>query len=219
MAIQRISPTAASGNILSAKGIATRRHIIETAANLMLTRGVEGTTIETIQHEANVSPSQLYHYFSDKHDLVLAVLEYQTESVLAMQRQGLQELRAFADLYTWRDIMVRTQQQFHCIGGCPIGSLSSQIGRSDHIARQAIVQAMSRWEHTLQAGLDSMREHGILRQETPTRQLAVTLLATVQGGMLLTDIHTATTSFEMALNTVIEHIASYRAGGAEATLS
>lgn len=212
-------PMASNGNKLSAKGLITRQYIIETAAGLMLTHGVEATTLETIQNEASVSPSQLYHYFSDKHAIVLAVLDYQTESVLAVQRQGLVQLKTFADLHTWRDIMVHSQQELNCAGGCPIGSLTNQVGRTDHIARQAILQAMSRWEHTLQTGLEAMRKEGILRPETPTRRLAVTLLATVQGGLLLTDIYAATTSLEVALNTVIEHIASYRTEDAPAMLS
>jgi TetR/AcrR family transcriptional regulator, transcriptional repressor for nem operon len=212
-------PTASNGNKLSTKGLTTRQHIIEISAELMLKHGVEATTLEMIQNEAGVSPSQLYHYFSDKHAIVLAVLDYQTESVLAVQRQGLAQLRTFADLYTWRDIMVHSQQGLDCAGGCPIGSLTNQVGRTDHIARQAILRAMNRWESTLQTGLETMRKEGVLQPRTPARQLAVTLLATVQGGLLLTDIHAATTSLEVALNTVIEHIASYRVDDAPAMLS
>jgi TetR/AcrR family transcriptional repressor of nem operon len=204
----RLSPaTASNGNQLSGKGLATKQRIVEVAADLMLIHGVEATTLEVIQHEANVSPSQLYHYFGDKHHLVSAVLDYQTETVLAAQRSGLRELTTFADLYKWRDIMINTQKQIHCIGGCPIGSLSNQITRSDHILRSAVIQAMSRWEGVLQTGLDTMRDNGILLPTAPTKQLAVSLLAAVQGGLLLTDLRADTEPLELAINTAIDYIA------------
>ena len=60
---------------LTPKGERTRARIVEAAARLIHQRGVAGTTLDDVKAAAEVSGSQLYHYFPDKDDLVQAVIE------------------------------------------------------------------------------------------------------------------------------------------------
>lgn len=69
---------------LTTKGRATRDRIVAAASELMLQRGVARTTIEDIQEAADISTSQMYHYFADRNDLVTAVIDFQTDQVLAV---------------------------------------------------------------------------------------------------------------------------------------
>jgi len=61
---------------LTAKGERTRGRIVEEAARLIYERGVAATTLDEIKAAAEVSGSQLYHYFPDKDELVRAVINY-----------------------------------------------------------------------------------------------------------------------------------------------
>src|SRR3712207_5595474 len=95
---------------LTAKGEATRARIVAAAAGLMYERGVAGTSTEDVLAAAGVtSPSQLYHYFGDKRSLVRAVIQYQTELMLAFQTPLLSRLDSFEALETWRDAVVQAQ--------------------------------------------------------------------------------------------------------------
>jgi AcrR family transcriptional regulator len=58
---------------------------VEEAAALIHERGVAGTTLEDVKVAAEVSGSQLYHYFPDKNELVQAVIEYVFRSHGAMR--------------------------------------------------------------------------------------------------------------------------------------
>ena len=53
-----------------------------------------------------------------------------------------------------------------------------------------------------------MKERGDLPARSKPDDLAVALLAAVQGGILLSQIYGRTDPMEVALDTVIEHIAS-----------
>ena len=53
---------------LTPKGARTRARIVEEAAALIHERGVAGTTLEDVKVAAEVSGSQMYHYFPDKND-------------------------------------------------------------------------------------------------------------------------------------------------------
>src|SRR5579875_2797614 len=73
---------------LTPKGARTRARIGEEAAALIHERGVAGTSLEDVKVAAEVSGSQLYHYFPDKDELVQAVIDYQAETIVNRQRQA-----------------------------------------------------------------------------------------------------------------------------------
>ena len=76
---------------LTPKGERTRARIVEKAAALIHERGVAATTLEDVKVAAEVSGSQLYHYFPDKHDLVQAVIDYQADAIVKRQRHVLEK--------------------------------------------------------------------------------------------------------------------------------
>ena len=62
---------------------------MEEAAALIHEHGVASTTLEDVKVAAEVSGSQMYHYFPDKHDLVQAVIDYQADTIVKRQRHAL----------------------------------------------------------------------------------------------------------------------------------
>src|SRR3954447_1680438 len=74
---------------LTAKGAHTRARIVQAAAALIHERGVAGTTLEEVKAAADVSGSQMYHYFPHKNELVQAVIDYQADTIVKHNRQAL----------------------------------------------------------------------------------------------------------------------------------
>ncbi len=195
----------------TAKGLATRTRIISAAAELVFAHGVARTAIEDVQRRADVSASQMYHYFTDKNDLIRAVIAHQTDGILAAQRPVIDELDSFAALERWRDLLIDLQEQRHCAGGCPIGSIAAELADDDPNARADLAAGFERWEAPIRAGLARMRARGDLRPDTDTDTLALALLVALQGGLLLTQTRRNTTSLRAGLDTVLAHIRTYAA--------
>lgn len=197
---------AVGGRPLTAKGRSTRARIVEAASRLVLENGVEHTTIDDIQREATVNASQLYHYFADKNELIHAVIDHQTEGVLAVHRPTLTRLDGFEGLQAWRELVVGLVRGQECVGGCPIGSLASNLAESDAAARKALQESFARWEELLRDGLCAMRDNGTLGPQADPGALALALLAAVQGGLLLSQTRRDTVALEAALDTAIAHL-------------
>ena len=193
---------------LTRKGQATRDRIVAAAAALIFEHGVAGTSIEDVQAAAGVSSSQLYHYFGDKKTLVRAVVAYQTQAVLDAQQPLLGGLDSLDALRTWGDAIVSLQRQRHCQGGCPIGSLASELAETWPEARAELADGFGRWEEAIRAGLRAMHGRGELRQDADPDQLALATLAALQGGLLLTQTRRDTAALEAALGAIFDHIAS-----------
>jgi TetR/AcrR family transcriptional repressor of nem operon len=193
---------------LTPKGERTRERIISSAADLMFDRGVSATTIDDVRAAAEVSASQLYHYFSDKAALVQAVIQYQADRVVGSQEPSLAHLDSIQGLRAWRDGVVEMQRQTQCRGGCPIGSLASELADQDEQARSDIAAGFERWHAGIRGGLRAMQDRGRLAAGADADDLALATLTAAQGGLLLGQVHRTTRPLEVALDAMIALIES-----------
>jgi TetR/AcrR family transcriptional regulator, transcriptional repressor for nem operon len=195
---------------LTPKGRATRERIVEAAAGLMFRQGVAATSIDDVRKVAGVSGSQMTHYFRDKRSLVRAVIAWQADAVLEQHRQpALGGLDTFEALDLWAELNIARQRELHCEGGCSLGSLAGELARTDAETRAALAAGFTRWEALFRDGLQAMRDRGDLRPDADPAQLAAGLLASLQGGMLLTQTTRDIRHAEAALKTALDHIRSY----------
>ena len=204
-----MSAASPSGRGLTRKGQETRQRIVDAAADLIFEQGVAHTTIEDVRAAADVSSSQLYHYFDDKPALVRAVVDHQADTIVGGQQTF--DLSSLGGLRAWRDWVVEHQRELNCRGGCPIGSLGSELAETDPGARDQVSEAFKRWEAAIQSGLRAMHARGRLTPDADPDTLALALLAALQGGLLLTQIERDTKPLEAALDAMLELIA--RLGG------
>ena len=191
---------------LTTKGRATRERIVAAASELMLWRGVARTTIEDIQDAAAISTSQMYHYFADKDDLVSAVIDFQTDQVLSLQQLGLDRIESIEDLRRWREIMVGVVRKQGGAGGCPLGSMASELSECDPVARARLTRSFAQWENMISDGLASVAARGELAEGTDVNRIALAMLAAIQGGLLLSQVRRDTAPLEAAVDTMIEHL-------------
>jgi TetR/AcrR family transcriptional regulator, transcriptional repressor for nem operon len=204
-----MSTASSSHRRLTRKGQETRQRIVDAAAGLIFVRGVAQTTIDDVREAANVSSSQLYHYFDDKPALVRAVVNHQADVMVGMQATF--DFATLDGLRAWRDWLVEHQREIDGVGGCPIGSLGSELAETDPEARAGVAAAFNRWEAAIHNGLREMHARGRLAPDADPDALALALLAALQGGLLLTQIQRNTRPLEAALDAMLELVA--RLGG------
>ena len=195
-------------SVLTPKGEATRERILLAAAELMYDQGVAATSIDEVKTAAGASSSQLYHYFADKRALVAAVIERQTELVLGFHEPRLLAVDDLESLRGWRDAIVGAVRARSGAGGCPIGSLGSELADRDPAHREALAAAYHRWEESIRSGLERMRRRGQLSADADPADLAVALLAALQGGLLLAQVQRSAEPLRTALDAMIERIAA-----------
>ena len=186
---------------LTAKGERTRARIVEEAARLIHERGVAGTTLDDVKAAAEVSGSQLYHYFPDKEELVQAVIDYQAQTIVNNQRHA--NLGSVKGLRAWRNMVVAVAKDTQAKGGCPLGSLGGQLAESDLEARALIAAGFEQWSTAISDGLRTLHADGRLPSDIDPDDLAVTLLATLQGGLLLAQMQRSARPFETAVDTLL----------------
>ncbi|WP_370279224.1 TetR/AcrR family transcriptional regulator [Pontibacterium sp.] len=118
-----------------------RLHLITTAFTLFYQKGVHAVGINEILAESGVAKKTLYHHFSSKDDLVLAVLEYRDECFrnwlqarLEAAPLGIEKIDALFDaLDDWFNDRVDVLLPFH---GCFFINVSGEYSELEHPLHQ-----------------------------------------------------------------------------------
>jgi TetR/AcrR family transcriptional repressor of nem operon len=190
----------------TARGAATRARIVDAATELVRAHGAANTTIDEVIEASKVSKSQIYHYFADKDDLVLAVIQRQAECVLGAHEALLRKLHSLAGLRRWRDAVVELTRQTNCAGGCPLGSLAAELSEAPR-TRAALADSFARWASYFEAAFERMQTRAGGGASGDLKELSEAMLASLQGGLLLAQTMRSTRPLELALDMAIEHVA------------
>ncbi len=197
---------------LTRRGEATRNRIVSAAAQLMTDRGVAAVGMLDVRRAANVSGSQLTHYFGDKQSLIRAVVEHQAEAVVEVHRsEELGELDSFEALELWAQLNIASLESRDCQGGCSYGSLAGELVECDADIRTDLAAGFDRWEALFRHGLTLMKDRGELSADADPERLTYAIMAALQGGMLLGQTARDSTPLKAALDSVLDYVRSFAA--------
>jgi TetR/AcrR family transcriptional regulator, transcriptional repressor for nem operon len=192
------------------RGRQTRQRIVGVATEVVAEKGALGASLDEVGARAPASRSQLYHYFDDKNGLLLAVADATSDDVLDGQRELFECLDTWDGLVRWADALVAFQEERGGKGGCPIANLLGQLGERDDSIRAVLASGYDRWEADIRGGLAAMVESGELQPDADVAWLASSTLASVQGGLVLTQARRDPLALRRALDGALALIASYR---------
>ena len=123
-------------------------------------------------------------------------------SVIASnQREA--DLGSIKGLRAWRNTVIAEAKGSKGKGGCPLGSLAGQLAETDPRARVMIAAGFERWSAAISDGLRKLHAAGGLPAGVDADNLAITLLAALQGGLLLAQVQRDTRPLETVVDTLL----------------
>lgn len=175
---------AMAGEPRTGRGRASRERIVERAAELFAEHGVARTSLDEVLAAAGAGKSQLYHYFHGRDELVAAAVGLRCQQVLAGLTQVMDAVTTLAEL---EQTLAGFVADFERMGmpGCPIGSLAAEVAEHNEAARRETAAAFAAWQQLLTDALERIRDRGELSQDASPAALAAALLASLEGGMVL----------------------------------
>lgn len=193
---------------LTGKGQATRARILEHASEMIYAKGVHATNNEQLRHAAGISGSQLNHYFPTKESLVLAVIEWQAQRVLTFHRsERFTHFDSLDSLREWAGFYIAYEHSYQ--EGCTLGSLGSEIIKTDLDVRTELADAFEQWRDIFRDGLERMQSLGRISVEADPTRLAHLLLSAFQGGMLLAQVAREIAPLNDALRAAIDYVQTF----------
>jgi AcrR family transcriptional regulator len=187
---------------LTKKGVATRERIVAGTAELVRERGADKVGLDDVRALTATSKSQLFHYFPDgRAALLRAVAGHEADAVIADQQPYLGELDGPASWQAWRDVVVA---KYRAQGdACPLSALTQQLVPGDSAIKPIIAELLRHWHALLASGVQRAQAAGRVDAAADPAQLASTILAAVQGGVVLMQATGSVAHLEQALDAAL----------------
>ena len=190
------------------RGRASRERIVERAAELFAERGIAITSVDEVLAAAGAGKGQFYHYFRGRDELAAAAVGYRCAQVMAGLTQALGGVSSLAGLEQTLAGFVSGFEQAG-MPGCPIGTLATEVAGRNEEARLQAAAGFDAWERLLADTLERMRQGGELRADAPPAVLATGLLASIEGGMVLSQARKDMTSLRVAVDAGLAHLRTF----------
>ncbi|ULR43178.1 TetR/AcrR family transcriptional regulator [Rhizobium sp. K102] len=153
----------------------TRLQIVEAADELFYKRGFEATSFADIAELVGLSRGNFYYHFKTKDEILDAVIAHRlsmTEAMLDAWEAGAEapgeRIRNFIN------ILITNQTKIMAFG-CPVGTLSNELAKLDHTARDEATKLFTLFRDWLS------RQFAALGRETDADALAMHILMRSQG--------------------------------------
>lgn len=186
---------------------ATRDRLVDVARTLFWEQGYAATGIAQILDVAGARSGSLYYFFPTKEDLLLAVLE-QYKGLLdpAVVRPVFERVsdpveRIFGILDGYRKQLVATK--YEC--GCPIGNLALEVSNALPAARRAVAENFTGWRKVIEMCLADAA--GRLRRGLDRASLALFVLTTMEGAVMLARTYRSTEPYDAAVTHLRDYFA------------
>ena len=196
------------GEPRTGRGRASRERIVERAADLFAERGIAATSVDEVLAAAGAGKGQFYHYFRSRDELAAAAVGHRCAQVVAGLTQALGNVSSLAGL---EQALAGFVDGFEQLGlpGCPIGTLATEVAGRNEAARLQAAAGFDAWERLLGDVLERMREHGELRADARPAVLATGLLASIEGGMVLSQTRKDVASLRVAVEAGLAQVRTY----------
>ncbi|MBM7171713.1 TetR/AcrR family transcriptional regulator [Streptomyces sp. G44] len=184
--------------------VSTPERLIESTRELLWERGYVGTSPRAIQQHAGAGQGSMYHHFAGKPDLALAAIrrtagEMRATAEAVLGGSGPAFARVEAYLLRERDVL----------RGCPVGRLTMdpEVIASDEL-RAPVTETLD-WLRDRIAGI---LQEGVEQREFAAsldpREVASTIVATVQGGYVLARSSGTPAAFDTAVRGLLALLAA-----------
>jgi len=196
------------GQPRTGRGRASRERIVERAADLFAERGIAGTSVDEVLAAAKAGKGQFYHYFRNRDELAAAAVGYRCAQVVDGLTEALGDVSSLAGLEQALAGFIAGFEQAG-LPGCPIGTLATEVAGRNEAARLQAAAGFDAWERLLADALERMRQRGELRADAQPAVLATGLLASIEGGMVLSQARKDVASLRVAVDTGLAQVRTH----------
>lgn len=164
----------------------TRARILEAAGRTFRRDGYSATGIDAVMTEAGLTAGAFYGHFDSKDDLLHATIENSFENARHLREQNLDGLEGLDWVFGLIDNYLSVGHFESVEMGCPLPSLTPELGRGDSQLRRSFERQLTQWAGELEDTLSAaLRAAGGGGADAAVRELAYGVISTLVGAMTL----------------------------------
>ena len=194
------------------KGELTRQRIIEEAAPIFNQRGFSGSSMQDLMEATGLEKGGLYRHFESKEQLAVAAFRYAVRKSVKTRTDNLDHIDGSVErLLHVVERFVETPSAV--AGGCPLMNTAIDADDGNPVLRMLARNGIQAWKKRLARVVDEGRRSGEIRKDTEPRQIANTMVATLEGALMISRIEGNRSALLDAQKTLKTMLAGIRVKG------
>ncbi|MDR3007650.1 MAG: TetR/AcrR family transcriptional regulator [Sphingobacterium sp.] len=167
----------------------TRQYIIEKTAPIFNKKGYFATSLSDITTATGLTKGSIYGNFKDKDDLATHVYTYQSKKIAeAVNQQIIQQKTELKKLLSFLDFYKENFKNIAASGGCPMMNAAVEADDSLSFLTPKVKRSFDLWRQRLILILEEGVASGEFKQHISAENYAITFMAMIEGGILLSKI-------------------------------
>lgn len=187
----------------SGKAERTRNFIIEKTAEIFNKKGYAGTSLTDLTEATGLTKGSIYGNFENKEDVALAAFDYNHNKVIQLIQQRIQKENTY---YGKLIVHAKVYDQFlkndFPNGGCPILNTSTEADDTHEILKDRAAKAVLNWKKSIQGLIQAGIEAGEFKPQEDDAQLALSIIALIEGGIMIAKVTNSQGNFDKIMKTV-----------------
>jgi TetR/AcrR family transcriptional regulator, transcriptional repressor for nem operon len=184
----------------------TRTRIVEQAATLFNQQGYAGSSMSSLMQLTGLKKGGIYNHFGSKDELALEAFDFTISRIQQKFRGALIGKRHAVDrLIAILNVYGHLLEDPFLQGGCPILNTAVESDDTHPALREKAKTATDAWRSLIQR----IVEKGVIRKElrssVDAENVSSILIATIEGGVMLSKLYGDTIHLQRAL----DHLSAY----------
>jgi TetR/AcrR family transcriptional repressor of nem operon len=192
------------------KGESTRQRIIEQAAPLFNQRGFEGCSMQDVLEATGLEKGGVYRHFESKEELAAEVFRYAWARAVKLRWEGFEKIEGSVEKLRY---FVRRFVEIAgpIPGGCPLMNTAIDSDDGNAVLRGLVHAGIRDWKKRVCGIVEDGIEAGEIQSEVEPRQIANSILAMLEGALMISRMEgnrTAVRDAAVTLELMLDGIAA-----------
>lgn len=187
----------------SSKAERTRAFIIEQTADLFNKRGFAGTSISDLTGATGLTKGSIYGNFENKEEIALAVFDYNYSRLVKQVQAEIGKATTYrSKLMVYGKAYRQIMRAFSHSGGCPVLNTAVEADDTHPQLKSRAAAGITRWKKNIVKLIDNGIRAGEFKKDLRTEQTAVSIIALIEGGLMMARVTGDWSHLDQALETV-----------------
>lgn len=171
---------------MMSKADLTRQFIIEKTAPIFNTKGYVGTSLSDMTDATGLTKGSIYGNFKNKDEVALEALQYNLDKIMQLFALEVSKKDKFRDkLNAYPDVYEKFLLKSFPAGGCPILNTATEADDTHPMLKEMASKALISWKENLVNLIEKGIEQKEFKKEVDPEQTALTMLATIEGAVMI----------------------------------
>jgi TetR/AcrR family transcriptional repressor of nem operon len=160
-----------------------RTRLINATFQEIYTHGYHATSLANILKSADTKKGSMYHYFSSKKEMVLAMIEEKIEIRIEQRWEELSQREI--DIIDFLISILNETKNIDLERGCPLGNLLQESLHDDEDFSAILTNILNNWKKLFSVILKKAVINNELKKEIEIDKCAIFIIASIEGALLI----------------------------------